>query len=101
MIGVLALWPCIAWFFTRVNEFDPFIYRGGFLLLDVVCIVLIAVLVHPAARLSKVLAVAPLVWFGVRSYSHLPVALADLHGHPARAGRAPDGLARCSCCGWR
>ena len=74
--GVAAL-VLIAWFFTRVNEFDPFIYRGGFLLLDVVCIVLIAVLVHPAARLSKVLGIAPLVWLGVRSYSiylwHWPI----------------------------
>ncbi len=27
----------LAWFFWRVNEFDPFIYRGGFFLLDLVC----------------------------------------------------------------
>ncbi len=74
--GVMAL-LLLAWFFTRVNEFDPFIYRGGFLLLDIVCIVLIAVLVHPSARLSKVLSIAPLVWIGVRSYSiylwHWPI----------------------------
>jgi hypothetical protein len=67
----------IAWFMLRVNAFDPFIYRGGFLLLDVVCIVVIAVLVHPAARLSKVLGWAPLVWVGLRSYSlylwHWPI----------------------------
>ena len=29
----------IGWFFWRVNAFDPFIYRGGMLLLDVICVV--------------------------------------------------------------
>ena len=76
VIGLVGL-VIIGWFVTRVNAFDPFIYRGGFLLLDVVCIVVIAVLVHPAARLSKLLAVPPLVWIGVRSYSlylwHWPI----------------------------
>lgn len=75
-VGVLAL-VLLGWFFARVNEFDPFVYRGGFLLLDIVCIVLIAVLVHPSASISKVLALPPLVWIGVRSYSiylwHWPI----------------------------
>ena len=75
-LGVAGL-VVIAWFMTRVNAFDPFIYRGGFLLLDVVCITVIAVLVHPAARLSRVMSWAPLVWVGLRSYSlylwHWPI----------------------------
>lgn len=74
--GVLGL-AVIAWFFTRVNAFDPFIYRGGFLLLDVVCIAVIAVLVHPSAQLSRLLGVRPLVWLGQRSYAiylwHWPI----------------------------
>ncbi|MCB1255951.1 MAG: acyltransferase, partial [Microthrixaceae bacterium] len=64
-------------FLTKVNEFDAFIYRGGFLLLDIVCVLLIAVLVHPATRISKVLALKPIVWIGVRSYAiylwHWPI----------------------------
>ncbi|MHB1137576.1 MAG: acyltransferase family protein [Microthrixaceae bacterium] len=75
-IGVVGL-VALGWYLTRVNEFDPFIYRGGFLLLDVICIIVIAVLVHPAARLSKVLAWGPLVWIGLRSYAiylwHWPI----------------------------
>ena len=65
------------WFFTRVNEFDAFIYRGGFFLLDLVCLVVIAVLVHPAAQISRLLGWAPLVWIGKRSYAiylwHWPI----------------------------
>jgi peptidoglycan/LPS O-acetylase OafA/YrhL len=74
--GVLGL-ALIAWFFTRVNAFDPFIYRGGFLLLDLVCLVVIAVLVHPAASIGRVLGLPPLVWLGQRSYAiylwHWPI----------------------------
>jgi peptidoglycan/LPS O-acetylase OafA/YrhL len=76
IVGVVGL-GFIVLFLTRVNEFDPFIYRGGFLLLDIVCIIVIGVLVHPAARLSRVLAWSPLVWIGLRSYAiylwHWPI----------------------------
>jgi len=74
--GVAAL-AWLVWFFHRVNEFDPFVYRGGFLLLDVCCVILIAVLVHPSTRLDRLLSWGPLVWVGVRSYSiylwHWPI----------------------------
>lgn len=80
----LVMVVVLTWFMVRVNAFDPFIYRGGFLLLDLVCIVLIAVLVHPAARLSVPLAWAPLVWVGVRSYSlylwHWPIFMVTRPG---------------------
>lgn len=74
--GVAGL-VIIGWFFWRVNAFDAFIYRGGMFLLDLVCVVVIAVLVHPAGSLHKVLGIAPLRWIGVRSYSiylwHWPI----------------------------
>lgn len=81
--GVAGL-ALVAWFFLRVNAFDPFIYRGGFFLLDLVCLVVIAVVVHPAASLSKVLAWAPLQWIGLRSYSiylwHWPIFMVTRPG---------------------
>jgi peptidoglycan/LPS O-acetylase OafA/YrhL len=62
---------------ARTDEFGAFLYRGGFFVVGVLTCVAIAVVVHPAARLGRVLGVAPLVWVGVRSYAlylwHWPV----------------------------
>lgn len=76
-VGVVALALIVRMFFV-VNEFDPSLYRGGFLTLDVLTVVLIAVTVHPAARLGKLwLSARSLQWIGLRSYSiylwHWPV----------------------------
>lgn len=77
--------------FLWVNEFDPFVYRGGFLLVDLATMVLIAAAVHPAGRLVGMLGIRPLAWIGQRSYSlylwHWPVIVltrpdldVDIHG---------------------
>jgi peptidoglycan/LPS O-acetylase OafA/YrhL len=59
------------------GEFDPALYRGGFLRLDLITLIVIAVAVHPAAHLGRWLGVAPLRWVGLRSYGiylfHWPV----------------------------
>lgn len=71
LIGlVVLLW--------RLDEFSPWLYRGGFLLTAVLTCAVIAAVVHPATRwTTRLLATKPLVWIGGRSYSiylwHWPV----------------------------
>jgi peptidoglycan/LPS O-acetylase OafA/YrhL len=76
VIGIFAL-AMVVRDFVRVQDFDPSLYRGGFLLLAVWTTLLVGVLAHPAARLGRVLGTAPMVWLGLRSYSfylwHWPI----------------------------
>lgn len=72
--GALAL---MAWFFINVTDDSAALYRGGFVVFAGVCVVVIAVATHPAIAASRVLAVAPLVYIGKRSYGlylwHWPI----------------------------
>ncbi len=73
----LAALAALGWMHLTVSEFDPWLYRGGFFLLGLLTLVVIAVAVHPGAHVGRVLALPALVWIGVRSYSlylwHWPV----------------------------
>lgn len=75
-IGVAALLGLVGLMAT-LGEFSTVLYRGGFFVTGVLSVVVIAVLVHPAARLGTVLGIAPLRWIGLRSYGiylwHWPV----------------------------
>jgi peptidoglycan/LPS O-acetylase OafA/YrhL len=65
--GVIAFIVICVLIFTT-DEYSPFIYRGGLVILSIATVVLIAALVHPASRLGPILGWAPLKWIGVRSY---------------------------------
>ena len=54
--------------YWQTGQYDPFVYRGGMALLSVLTAILIAVCVHPGARVARVLGVGPLRWIGERSY---------------------------------
>src|SRR5579875_126712 len=61
LLGILVL-------YWQTSQYEPFVYRGGMVLLSVLTAILIAVCVHPGARVARVLGVGPLRWIGERSY---------------------------------
>jgi len=73
-VGTLFL---LGWMIWHTNEYQPFLYRGGMVLIAIITALLIAVLAHPASRLAIVLGCKPLRWLGKRSYGlylwHFPV----------------------------
>jgi peptidoglycan/LPS O-acetylase OafA/YrhL len=75
-VGVVALLLLLQVILVT-DEFSDSLYRGGFLRVDLITLVVIAVVAHPAARLGTLLGMGPLRWVGLRSYGiylwHWPV----------------------------
>ncbi len=77
VVGLAAL-GVLVYSFLRLDGFQPFLYQGGFAMVAVTSAVVVAVAVHPRARLGRaLLGRQPLRWLGLRSYSvylwHWPV----------------------------
>jgi peptidoglycan/LPS O-acetylase OafA/YrhL/lysophospholipase L1-like esterase len=66
-LGVAGL-IVIALLIWRTNDFSPFLYQGGMVLLSVATVFVVAAIVHPATRLGPAMGWKPLRWIGVRSY---------------------------------
>ena len=91
-LGVL-LWSFRHFTFPSLQSSDTTVFRGGFLLVDLATLLVIAAVVHPRSDAGRVLGWRPLRWVGVRSYGlylwHYPIFCVTrpgldvpLHGWP-------------------
>ncbi len=82
-LGVLGL-AAIGLMIWQSNQYSSFLYRGGFVLLSISTVLVVAALAHPACRLGPILGWRPLRWVGVRSYGiylwHFPVIVLTTPG---------------------
>ncbi len=62
---LVGLWLCL----SRVDQFDPRLYQGGFIGVAVLAAVAIVIASHPGSWVAAGLGCRPLVWLGRRSYA--------------------------------
>jgi peptidoglycan/LPS O-acetylase OafA/YrhL len=75
-LGVIGL-VGIGVLIWTTNQYSAFLYQGGFVLLTIATVFVIAAATHPAGRFGPALGILPLRWIGVRSYGiylwHMPI----------------------------
>ena len=73
VVGVLVLF----WSFRHYSDQNGAVFNGGFLLVDIATLLVIAACVHPSSDTGRILGLAPLMWIGLRSYGiylwHYPI----------------------------
>ncbi len=64
IVGLLTVFLLV----RHTNQYSPFLYHGGIVLLSLGTVLMVASCAHPASRVGLALGWAPLRWIGVRSY---------------------------------
>ncbi|WP_206830271.1 acyltransferase family protein [Alicyclobacillus fructus] len=76
LVGLVSL-LAILWMIWKTNEYEPFLYRGGLVILSIATAALVACLAHPSTWLGRAFGSQPWRWLGVRSYGiylwHFPI----------------------------